>query len=91
MPAGTRVHKCVEEVKAKGSSANPYAVCQPSTGQNYHSGKKIKHSREEGRRRADGSYQNLGSGQKMAKVPAQAKKPFQGTPRSPEFTDGDDD
>jgi len=42
MPVGTKVHRCVGKVKAKGGSANPYAVCQASTGQSYKTGKPIK-------------------------------------------------
>jgi hypothetical protein len=40
-PKGTRVHRCVQKVKAKGGNANPYAVCQASTGQSYKTGKKL--------------------------------------------------
>jgi hypothetical protein len=42
MPKGTKVHKCVEKVKAKGSKVNPYAVCQASTKQSYKTGKPLK-------------------------------------------------
>lgn len=43
MPKGTKVAKCVEKVAAKsGKGANPYAVCQASSGQNYKTGKSIK-------------------------------------------------
>ena len=42
MPKGTRVAKCVEDVKAKGSKVNPYAVCQASTKQSYATGKSLK-------------------------------------------------
>ena len=41
MPKGTRVHRCVDEVKRKGSSVNPYAVCQKSTGQSFKTGKPL--------------------------------------------------
>ncbi len=41
MPKGTKVHRCVDKVKAKGSGVNPYAVCQKSTGQSYATGKKL--------------------------------------------------
>lgn len=44
MPKGTRVEKCVEDMKAKGGSYNPYAVCQASTHQNLKTGKKITHN-----------------------------------------------
>ncbi len=43
MPKGTRVHKCVDEVKKKGG-VNPYAVCQASTKQSFKTGKKLKKS-----------------------------------------------
>ena len=42
MPKGTRVHRCVEKVKSKGSAVNPYAACQKSTGQSYATGKPLK-------------------------------------------------
>ena len=42
MPVGTRVHDCVEEVKAKGGKVNPYAVCQASTKENFKTGRSIK-------------------------------------------------
>ena len=45
MPKGTKVHKCVEKMKKKGSRANPYAVCQSATGQSYKTGKKLKGKR----------------------------------------------
>ena len=38
-PKGTKVHRCVQKVKKKGG-ANPYAVCQATTGQTYKTGKK---------------------------------------------------
>ena len=41
MPKGTKVHKCVEKMKARGGSANPYAVCQAATGQSYKTGKPL--------------------------------------------------
>lgn len=46
MPAGTRVHRCVQHVKAKGSNVNPYAVCQKSTKQSYATGKPLKGKRK---------------------------------------------
>jgi hypothetical protein len=45
MPENTRVHNCVEDVKAKGGNVNPYAVCQASTGQNFHTGEALKEAR----------------------------------------------
>lgn len=44
MPKGTRVEKCVKDVKAKHEGVNPYAVCQASTHQNLHTGKPITHA-----------------------------------------------
>jgi uncharacterized protein (TIGR02996 family) len=44
MPANSRVERCVEEVKAKGGNANPYAVCQTATKQNSHAGKPIQNA-----------------------------------------------
>jgi hypothetical protein len=53
MPKGTRVHKCVGEVKAKnkssGKKVNPYAVCQESTHQSYKTGKSLKKGGSRGR------------------------------------------
>ena len=46
MPAGTRVHRCVRKVKAKGKARNPYAVCQKATGQSYKTGKKLTKRRK---------------------------------------------
>ncbi len=42
MPKGTKVARCVEKVKRKGSAVNPYATCQKATGQSYRTGKKIR-------------------------------------------------
>lgn len=42
MPEGTKVARCVQKVKAKGSGKNAYAICQASTGQSYATGKPIK-------------------------------------------------
>jgi len=43
MPESSKVHRCVEKLKAKGDPKyNPYAVCQASTGQSYKTGKKLK-------------------------------------------------
>lgn len=46
MPEGTRVSNCVQDVKAKGGNANPYAVCQSSTGQNYKTGQALAELRK---------------------------------------------
>lgn len=42
MPKGTRVHCCVDKVKASGSGVNAYAVCQASTKQSFATGKPLK-------------------------------------------------
>lgn len=42
MPKGTKVHRCVEKMKAKGSKVNPYGACQAATGQSYKTGKPLK-------------------------------------------------
>lgn len=42
MPEGTKVARCVRDVKAKGGKVNAYAVCQASTGQSYATGKPLK-------------------------------------------------
>lgn len=44
MPKGTKVHKCVTKMKAKGKDkdVNPYAVCQEATGQSYATGKALR-------------------------------------------------
>lgn len=49
MPEGTRVAKCVEEVKRKGGHVNPYAVCQASTHQSYATGKPLKKKKKKTR------------------------------------------
>ena len=41
MPKNTKVARCVEKVKARGGRANPYAICQASTGQSYATGKPL--------------------------------------------------
>ena len=46
MPKGTRVHRCVRKVKAKGGVRNPYAVCQAATGQSYRTGKLMRKERK---------------------------------------------
>ena len=50
MPKGTKVHRCVQKVKAKGGNVNPYAVCQESTGQSYKTGKPLKKKKAKRRR-----------------------------------------
>lgn len=43
MPTGTKVHKCVERLKAQGKKGgSPYAICQSATGQSFKTGKKLK-------------------------------------------------
>jgi hypothetical protein len=49
MPTGTRVHRCVEKLKAKGGKGNPYAICQASTHQSFATGKPLEKKR--GRKR----------------------------------------
>ena len=48
MPKGTRVHRCVDKMKKKGGSANPYAVCQSATGQSYATGKSLRSNMPDG-------------------------------------------
>lgn len=43
MPAGTRVEKCIQDLKGK-PGINRYAVCQASTHQNLHTGKTLSHA-----------------------------------------------
>lgn len=52
MPKGTRVADCVADVKAKGGKYNPYAVCQASTRQSYHTGKPLKNKTKSKRMKA---------------------------------------
>lgn len=56
MPAGTRVARCVQHVKAKGGKgkANPYAVCQASTQQSYSTGKSLKKKKRKFKAKHDG-------------------------------------
>lgn len=50
MPKGTKVARCVEHVKKKGSKGvNPYAVCQKSTGQSYATGRSTRKQRGQAR------------------------------------------
>lgn len=45
MPKGTKVHKCVQQLKAQGKSeSTAIAICQKSTGQSYQTGKPLKKS-----------------------------------------------
>jgi hypothetical protein len=41
MPRGTRVAKCVSDLKKKGGGVNPYAVCQVSTQEGYKKGRTL--------------------------------------------------
>jgi len=41
MPKNTRVHRCVDKLKAKGGKGNPYAICQASTHQSFATGKPL--------------------------------------------------
>jgi len=52
VPKGTRVHRCVEKVKAKGGNVNPYAVCQKSTGQSYATGKTLRKKSKRSKKRS---------------------------------------
>jgi hypothetical protein len=44
MPKGTKVHRCVENLKGK-KGVNAYAACQESTGQSYATGKRLRKKR----------------------------------------------
>jgi hypothetical protein len=46
MPSGTKVSRCVEHLKAKGTKGNVYAICQSATGQSYRTGRTLKHKRK---------------------------------------------
>jgi hypothetical protein len=50
MPKGTRVHRCVTELKETNGRVNPYGICQASTGQSYKTGRKIRKQARRGRR-----------------------------------------
>jgi len=50
MPKGTRVARCVEDIKAKGGG-NPYAICQASTQQSYATGKPLRGALSKGRKK----------------------------------------
>jgi len=49
MPKGTRVHRCVTDMKETNGRVNPYAVCQASTNQSYRTGKRLRKSTRRGR------------------------------------------
>lgn len=42
MPKGTKVHKCVDDLKKSKSIGSAIAICQKSTKQSYKTGKKLK-------------------------------------------------
>ena len=42
MPAGTRVHRLVDKLKARGVVGNPYAIAQAATKQSFATGKKLQ-------------------------------------------------
>jgi hypothetical protein len=43
MPTGTRVHDCVNKLKKEGKEeGSAIAICQSSTGQNFHTGEPLK-------------------------------------------------
>lgn len=48
MPKNSRVARCVEDVKRKGSAVNPYAICQASTKQSYATGKSLVGKKKKG-------------------------------------------
>lgn len=48
-PVGTRVHRCVQRLVAKGhSKPSAIRICQKSTGQAYATGKPPKHKSKKG-------------------------------------------
>lgn len=51
MPKGTKVARCVEQVKKKGGGVNPYAVCQKSTGESYATGKPLREKKQKGNKK----------------------------------------
>lgn len=46
MPKGTRVHRCVDRLKARGAPGNPYAICQAATKQSFATGKPLRRARK---------------------------------------------
>lgn len=42
MPEGTRVHRCVDKLKRKKGKKSAIKICQSSTNQSYHTGRKPK-------------------------------------------------
>ncbi len=48
-PTRTKVSNCVQAMKRKGGKANPYAICQSATGQNYMTGEPLKKKRKKKR------------------------------------------
>ena len=42
MPKGTRVHRCVNKLKKKGTYSRAIAICQKATKQSYMTGKTLK-------------------------------------------------
>ncbi len=43
MPKGTKVHRCYDKLRKKGASKGKAArICQSSTGQSLHTGKRSK-------------------------------------------------
>ncbi len=41
MPKGTRVHDCVDKLKKEKPIGSAIAICQSSTDQSYHTGRKL--------------------------------------------------
>ena len=59
MPKGSRVEKCVKDVKKKHEKGvNPYAVCSAATGQKYADGKPISKEAKERHKRAMAHKEN---------------------------------
>jgi hypothetical protein len=50
MPKGTKVHSCVQKLKAKGKSeSSAIAICQDSTKQSYQTGRRLVSVRDKGK------------------------------------------
>ena len=47
VPKGSKVHKCVDKLKAQGKGKSAYAIYQASTGQSYATGKPLKKTKNE--------------------------------------------
>lgn len=73
MPENTRVHRCVDHLKEEGGDGNPYAICQASTGQNFHTGKKIKKKKDldNGTEISNSSNISSGAGSNRGEAPTE--------------------